>query len=108
MRARAGNNLLQNLKVGDPSARQVGRVLNLNETGRRAERPMRADRRLDVLPGQNAALGGYGADQAAGEDRRRRHLEVQNMRPRLGNHLLAGLRQRANRDLVAHGARGHK
>ena len=49
-----------------------------------------------------------GADQAAGEDRRGGHLVVQNVRPRLGDHLLAGLGVQADGDLVAHGSGGHK
>ena len=39
---------------------------------------------------------------------RRGHLPIQNVRPRLGNHFLPRLRMQPNRNLVAHGARGHK
>ena len=66
------------------------------------------DRRLDVLPGQNAALGRNGAHQATGKHCRRRHLPVEDVRPRLGDHLLARLRVKPNADLVAHRSGGDK
>ena len=61
-----------------------------------------------MLPRKNAALGRNGTNQAAGKDRRRGHLVIENVRARLGNHFLAGLREGANRNLVAHSARRHK
>ena len=91
-----------------PPAGKVCRVFNLDQSGGGAEPAVGADRRLDVLPGQNPAFGRHGADQAAGKNGRRRHLVVQNVRPRLCDHFLSGLRQQANRNLVAHGAGGHK
>ena len=104
----ASNNFVQNFDARTNSTREVGGVFNLDQSRCRAERAIRRNRRLDVLPCQNPALGRHGADQAAGEHRRRRHLIIENVCARLGDHFLARLRQRANRNLVAHCARGHK
>ena len=104
----AGPDLFKHRQRSARAAGEVGRVLNLDEAGRGAQRSTRMDDRLDVLPGENAAPGGNGAHQTAGKDGGRRHLPVQNVRAGLRNHLLPRLRERADRDLVAHGSRGHK
>ena len=104
----AGPNLFEHWQRRHRAAREVGRVLNLDEPRRGAKGSARVDGWLDMLPGQNAPLGDDGPDQAAGEDRRGGHLPVQDVRPRFGNHLLAGLGVQANANLVAHGSGGHK
>src|SRR6185503_20414187 len=64
----------------------------------------RINRRLNVLPGKNAALRGNGTNQTSGKHRDGRHLPIQNVSARLGNNFLPRLRQRADRDLIPHGA----
>ncbi len=108
MRLCPSNNLVQNLKVGDHPSGQICRVLNFDEARRRAKPSIWLDDRLDMLPCENSILRGHCANQAPGKDCRRGHLIIENVRSRLGNHFLAGLRQGANRNLVSHGACGHK
>ena len=102
------DDFIQYCERRDAAAGEVGGVLDFDEAGGRAERPDGGDGGLDVFPGKNAAFGGHGADQAAGKDRGRRHLEVENVRARFGNYFLARLREQADGDLVAHGACGDK
>src|SRR6202041_3076384 len=65
---------------------------------------LRADGRLDVLPGQNAPVSSNRARETTGIRSHHCHLPVQHMRARLADDLLSMLRMQANRNLIPHSA----
>ena len=69
-------------KDGERCAAAAGHVvgvLDLDEAGRGTEVGDRIEDRLDVVPGEDAGVGGHGADEAAGEDGGGGHLPVEDV-----------------------------
>ncbi len=103
---RASPDLFQHRKRRYRAAGHIVRVFEADQSSLRTVVDLRADRRLDVVPRQNASLRRNRPRQAAGERRHHRHLPVEHMRPRLADDLLPMLGMQTNRNLVSHRAGG--
>src|SRR6202044_2905986 len=90
------------------AAGHVVRVLKADKTSGCAVVYFRRDGCADLRPGENTALAGNCARQAARERRHHRHLPVENMRASFADDLLTVLRMEADGDLIAHSSSGNE
>ena len=98
-----GDHLLEMPERPDPAAAAVVGVLDADEPGRRRVQVARwVDRLANVLGGEDPVLRHERLHHEPGMDRRAAELVAKDVRHLLGDHLVAGLRQRAERDLVRH------
>jgi len=82
----------------------IVRVLQADETGGGMVIKFGRDGAADLLPGEDAALGGDGARQAAGESGHHRHLPIEYVGAGFADDLLSVLSVEADGNLVAHSA----
>ncbi len=101
---RSGPDGFQGVERGDGAAGHIVRVFDTDEAGGRAVVDLRRDGGCEVLPGEDAARRGDGAEGAAGEVGDHAHLPIEDVGAGLAEDLLPVLGVELDGDLIAHGA----
>ena len=97
----AGPDCFQGVEWGHGAAGHVVRVFDADETGGGAIVDLGRDGGREVLPGEDAARSGDGAEGAAGEVRHHAHLPIEDVGAGLTEDLLPMLGVELDGDLVA-------
>ena len=103
-----GDEGLEPRSVGDRAAGQVVGVLDLDHAGARPIREVGRDGRLDRRRVEQTVGRGERTRQQAGERGHGAHLVMEDVARRVADHLAPRPAVEVERDLVAHGARGHE